>query len=102
MIRDRAPVPMHGVRRQLAAQGIGWHWREAIHAIGQKDIGAIADVLGHNPFLMGETATGIDAVTCGVLANIVNVPVARPVKDAAVQRRNLVDFIEGVRGRYFA
>lgn len=93
---------MHGVRRQLAAQGIGWHSREAIHAIGQKDIGAIADVLGHKPSLLGETATGIDAVTYGVLANIVNVPVASPVEDAAVQRRNLVDFLKRVRGRYVA
>ncbi len=97
-----APVARHGVRRQLAAQGIGRHSREEIHAIGCKDVDAIADFLADKPFLMGETATEIDAVAYGVLANIVNVPVASPVKDAALQRRNLVDFIERVRGRYFA
>jgi len=97
-----APVARRGVRRQLDLQGMGRHSREEIHAIGAKDIGAIADFLGDKPFLMGETATEIDAIAYGVLANIMLVPIASPIKDAAMRRANLVDFVARIRQRYFA
>lgn len=97
-----APVARRGVRRQLEAHGIGRHRREEIHAIGMKDLGAIADFLGKKPFLMGDTATEIDAVAYGLLANIMLVPFASPIKDEALRRANLVDFLERIRTRYFA
>lgn len=97
-----APLARRGVRRQLAGHGMGRHSREEIHAIGVKDVGALADFLGDKPFLMGETATGIDAVAYGFLANLMEVPVASPVKDAALGRKNLVAFLARIRERYFS
>ena len=97
-----APIARRGVRRQLEQHGIGRHSRDEIHAIGVKDLSAVADFLGDKPFLMGATATEIDAVAYGILANIVLVPVVSPVKDAALQRANLVGFVERFRARYFA
>jgi glutathione S-transferase len=97
-----APVARRGVRRQLEGQGIGRHSREEIHAIGIKDVGAIADFLGDKPFLMGGTATEIDAVAYGILANIMLVPIASPIKDEAMRRTNLVDFLARIRDQYFA
>jgi glutathione S-transferase len=97
-----APIARRGVRRQLAGHGIGLHTRDEIHAIGRKDVAAIADLLGDKPFLMGDKATEIDAVAYGFLANIMNVPIASPVRDEAMSHQNLVDFIERIRGRYFA
>jgi glutathione S-transferase len=96
------PIARRGVRRQLAAQGIGRHTPDEIHAIGANDIGAIADLLGENPFLMGESPTEIDAVAYGMLANIMLVPIASPIKDEAMRRANLVDYVARIRGRYFA
>jgi glutathione S-transferase len=96
-----APIARRGVRRQLAAQGMGRHTREEIHAIGARDIGAISDFLGDKPFLMGETATEVDAVAYGMLANILLVPIASPVRDEGLRRTNLVDFLERFRQRYF-
>jgi hypothetical protein len=51
-----------GVRGQLRGHGIGLHSRHEIHAIGLRDIGAIADFLGGKPFLMVERPTEIDAI----------------------------------------
>ena len=97
-----APFARRGVRRQLAGHGIGLHTPDEIHAIGAKDIGAVADLLGDKAFLLGEAATEIDAVAYGLLANIMLVPVKSPIKDAAVGRKNLVDYVERIRTRYFA
>ncbi len=97
-----APFARRGVRRQLAGHGIGLHTPDEIHAIGAKDIGAVADQLGDKAFLLGETATEIDAVAYGLLANIMLVPVKSPIKDAALRRRNLVNYVERIRTRYFA
>jgi glutathione S-transferase len=97
-----APIARRGVRRQLMGHGMGLHSPQEIHAIGQRDIGAVADFLGDKQYLMGDSPTQIDAVAYGVLANIMRVPIESPVKDAALRRRNLVDFIERMRERYFA
>ena len=78
------------------------HSRDEIHAIGRRDIGAIADFLGDKPFLMGATATEIDAVAYGLLPNIMNVPIASPIKDEALGRANLVGYVERIKSRYFA
>lgn len=97
-----APIARRGVRRQLVGHGMGLHTADEIHAIGMKDIGAVADLLGDKPFLLGATASEIDAVAYGLLANIMLVPVESPVKDAALRRTNLVDYVERIRTRYFA
>ena len=96
-----APIARRGVRRQLEGHGIGLHSRDEIHAIGRKDIGAIADFLGDKPFLMGATPTEIDAVAYGVLANIAKVPVVSPMKDDVLTRANLVAYLDRIRNRYF-
>jgi glutathione S-transferase len=97
-----APLARRGVRRQLKGHGIGLHSPDEIHAIGRKDLGAIADFLGDKPFLMGGAASEIDAIAYGFLTNIMHVPIASPLKDYALQRPNLVDFVARVQQRYFA
>ena len=96
-----APIARRGVRRQLRGHGMGLHAPEEIHAIGRRDIGAISDFLGDKPFLMGEQPTGIDAIAYGILANILLVPVASPVKDEGLRRTNLVAWLERFRERTF-
>lgn len=91
-----------GVRAQLRGHGIGLHYRHEIHAIGRRDIGAIADFLGGEPFLLGERPTEIDAIAYGLLANIMNVPIASPIQDEASKRANLAAYVERLRNRYFA
>ena len=97
-----APIARRGVRRQLVGHGIGVHSKDEIHAIGRRDMGALADFLADKPFFMGEHPTELDAVAYGLLANIVNVPIASPVQGEAQGRKNLVDFVARVQSRYFA
>lgn len=97
-----APFARRGVKRQLEGHGIGRHSPEEIHAIGVRDISAIADYLGDKPYLMGATATRVDAAAYGMLANIMLVPIASPVKDAALQRVNIVDYVARMQTRCFA
>jgi len=96
-----APMARRGVRRQLRGHGIGLHSPEEIHAIGRKDICALGDFLEDKPFFLGDTATEIDAIAYGFLANIVNAPIASPIKDEAEGRANLIGFVERIRSRYF-
>lgn len=96
-----APLARRGVRRQLAAQGIGRHTPEEIHSIGIRDVSALADHLAGKSFLMGDSPAEIDAVAYGLLANIMLVPVDSPVKDAALERANLVAYVERMRQRYY-
>jgi glutathione S-transferase len=97
-----APIARRGVRRQLASQGLGRHTREEIHGIGAKDIDAVAAFLADKPYLMGASATEIDAVAYGILANILLVPVVSPIKDRALHHTRLVDYVARIRDRYFA
>lgn len=91
-----------GVRSQLRGHGIGLHSRPEIHAIGQRDMGALADLLGDKPFLLGARPAEIDAIAYGLLPNIMHVPIASPVKEEALKRANLVAYVERLRQRYFA
>jgi glutathione S-transferase len=97
-----APIARRGVRRQLEGHGIGLHSPDEIHAIGIRDVNAVADFLGDKPYLMGAAATEVDAVAYGILANIMLVPVTSPVKDAALGRANLAAYVARMRERYFA
>jgi glutathione S-transferase len=97
-----APLARRGVRRQLKGHGMGLHSRDEIHAIGRRDIGAVADFLGSKPFLMGGAPTEIDAVAYGLLPNVMNVPIESPIKEVALERGNLVEYVERLRSRYFA
>jgi glutathione S-transferase len=90
-----------GVRRQLRGHGLGLHTPDEIHAIGRRDLGAIADFLGDKPYLMGDAATEIDAVAYGLLPNILHTPIASPIQDEGLQRANLVGYLERIRSRYF-
>lgn len=96
------PIARRGVKAQLKGHGIGIHSADEVHAIGRRDVGALADFLAEKPFFFGESATELDAVAYGLLANVMEVPLASPVKDYARSRANLVEFVARMRSRYYA
>ncbi len=89
-----AVVARRGVRAQLKGHGIGAHARDEIHAIGRRDVAAIADFLGEKPYLMGARPTSVDASVYGLLTNIADAPIATPVKDDALGRANLMAYVK--------
>lgn len=90
-----------GVWQELVGHGIGRHSPEEIHAIGMRDMNALADFLTEKPFFMGNEPTEIDASAYGLLANILEVPIETPVKTAGLQRKNLGAYCTRMRERYF-
>jgi glutathione S-transferase len=95
-------VARRGVGQQLRGHGIGVHSAAEIHEIGRRDISALADVLGDKPYFLGNNPSEIDAIAYGQLANIMLVPIASPVKDEALNRKNLAAFVDRFRTRYYA
>jgi glutathione S-transferase len=108
---DKMPVPLkwlvptlarRGMRKQLHAHGMGRHSRAEIHAIGMRDITALADFLADKPYFMGDEPCSLDATAYAFLANLVVPPVESPLKQHALKYPQLLAYCERMRGRYFA
>ncbi len=89
------------VLRKLDGHGIGRHSREEVFALGARDLAALSDLLGDNPFLFGDRPTLADATLFGFLVNIIGPDVPSPLKDAALGHANLVAHTERM-GEIFA
>ncbi len=96
------PLARHGMAKALHSQGMGRHSREEIHALGCRDLTALADFLGDKPYLMGEQPCSLDAVAYGFLANLLWVPLDSPLKLHAQKYPHLTHFCERMRARYYA
>ena len=96
-----ALMARRAVRAQLRGHGLGRHSTEEARAIGYRDLAALADLLGDHPYFMGETATEIDAIAYGLLANLLGAPIRSPVTDAVRSHANLVSFVDRFRGHYY-
>lgn len=88
--------------KRFEEQGIGLHSPAEVHQMGIRDLGAIADFLADKPFLMGEQPRTVDAMTYGMLVNLIEVPVKSPVKDYAQSRGNLQAYCDRMKARYYA
>ncbi len=88
--------------KRFKEQGIGLHSPAEIHQMGIRDLGAIADFLADKPFLMGEHPRTVDAMTYGMLVNLIEVPVESPVKAYGQSRGNLQAYCDRMKARYYA
>lgn len=101
----RAFVPAlarRGIRAELHGQGMGRHSVAQIHAIGARDVRAVAHFLADKPFLMGDRPCSLDATGFAFLANLLWAPVDSPIRDAALQHPNLTAYCERMKARCFA
>lgn len=104
------PVPLkwiipslarRGLRQQLRGHGMGRHSEEEIHAIGQRDITALADFLGNKPYFLGDQPCTLDATAYAFLANLLWVPVESALKLHAQQYPQLQAYSQRMRDRYY-
>ncbi|MDP1901418.1 MAG: glutathione S-transferase family protein [Rubrivivax sp.] len=107
----RLPVPLRWfvpalARRSLVAemkgQGMGRHSDAEIHAIGCRDVGAVADFLADKPFMLGEKPSSLDATAHAFLANLLWAPVDSPIQRHARARPTLEAYCQRMKARYFA
>jgi glutathione S-transferase len=102
-LRQLIPVmARRNLRKQLHGQGMGRHSRDEIYAIGCRDIGALAELLGEQAFFMGEEPASIDATAYGFLANLLWVPIDSPLRALAHSLPNLDAYCQRMKARYYA
>jgi glutathione S-transferase len=105
------PVPLkwfvpslgrRGLLKAMRGHGMGRHSAEEIHAIGKRDITALAEFLGDKAYFMGDQPCSLDATAHAFLANLLWSPVESPLKQHAKQYPQLEKYCERMRGRYYA
>jgi glutathione S-transferase len=95
------PLARRGMRKQMQGHGMGRHTREEIHAIGKRDITALADFLGDKPYFMGEQPSSLDATAYAFLANLLWPPVESALKQHAARYPSLEAYCQRMRARYY-
>jgi glutathione S-transferase len=91
-----------GVLSEMHGQGMGRHSVPEIHAIGCRDVTAIADFLADKPFMLGAQPTSLDATAHAFLANLLWAPVDSPIQRHAQSRPTLQAYCQRMKARYFA
>lgn len=90
-----------GLLAEMRGHGMGRHSEAEIHAIGCRDVTAVADFLADKPFMLGEQPTSLDATAHAFLANLLWAPVDSPIQRLARSRPTLQAYCERMKARYF-
>ncbi|MFK8030414.1 MAG: glutathione S-transferase family protein [Gammaproteobacteria bacterium] len=82
IVRSFAPnLIRKGVVNSLKGQGTALHDADEIYHLGCRDLQALIDILGDQKYLLGSTATSVDAIAFSFVANILYTPFPGPMKD---------------------
>ena len=95
------PLARRGLRQELRGHGMGRHAVAEIHAIGCRDITAVADFLGDQPFMLGDRPSSLDAIAYAFLANLLWAPVESPLRRHAQTRPALEAYCQRMKARYY-
>lgn len=97
-----ARLARRGMRSEMRGHGMGRHSVAEIHAIGCRDVSAIADFLADKPFMMGAQPRSLDATAYAFLANLLWAPVDSPIVRHARSLPALQAYCERMKQRYYA
>jgi glutathione S-transferase len=89
------------IRRILWTQGLGRHSAADLAAIASRDVAAVADVLGDQPYLMGDKPCGADATVFAFVAGALCPLFDTPIRTAAESHPNLVAYAARMQARYY-
>jgi glutathione S-transferase len=95
------PLARRGLRQQLLGHGMGRHSAQEIHAIGRRDITALADFLGAKPYFLGPQPCSLDATVYAFLANLLWVPIESALKQHAKSYSQLEAYCQRMRNQYY-
>jgi glutathione S-transferase len=85
----------------MRSHGIGRHSRAEIAALGERSIEALTQLLGNHPYLMGDRLSAVDATAFGVLASVLTPFFDTPLRQAVLDRPNLVAYVQRMMQRYY-
>jgi glutathione S-transferase len=89
------------VTQNFWSHGIGRHSVSDIAELGGRSLTALAAALGERPYVMGDRATGIDAMSAAVLAEVLTPHFDSPLRREAESFPNLVAYTERMLAHYF-
>lgn len=95
------PLARRGLKSEMRGQGMGRHGAAEIHAIGCRDVTAIADFLAEKPFMLGDAPSSLDASAYAFLANLLWAPVDSPIQRHARTRPTLEAYCQRMKARYY-
>jgi glutathione S-transferase len=95
------PLARRGLRAEMRGHGMGRHDVDQIHAIGCRDVDALADWLGDKPYMLGDQPRSLDASAHAFLANLLWAPVESPIRRRAQARPALEAYCQRMKARYF-
>jgi glutathione S-transferase len=87
--------------KQLYARGMGRHAEDVIIAQGKSDLNALSQLLGDQPYFMGDRPSSIDACVFGFLGVTLYVAGDNPLYQYGASLENLMRYCERMRTRYF-
>lgn len=85
----------------LKSNGIGKFTAEEVYRFGQRDLDAVATILGDKPYLLGDRPSSHDAVVYAFLTNLIDVPIECPLNTFARNRANLRNYCQKMKNNYF-
>lgn len=91
-----------GLRAEMRGHGMGRHSEAEIHAIGCRDVAAVADFLADKPYMLGASPSSLDATAHAFLANLLWAPVDSPIQRHAQGWPTLEAYCQRMKARYFA
>ncbi len=88
--------------RRLHAQGMGRFTQAEIADLAQRDIAALATLIGDKPYLMGRRPCGADATVFGLVCALLTPELKSPAILAALAEPRLVAYRDRIAARWFA
>lgn len=89
------------IKQQIHGHGMGRHKSEEVFELGMKDLDALSACLGNKAYFLGEQPATLDASAFGFLINTIGCPIESPLKDYGLKKRNLRNYVERVKARYY-
>lgn len=89
------------VKKLLHHEGTSRHDHATILASAKTDVDALADVLGDDPFFLGQKPTSIDATAFAFIDGLYQAEVARDFAALVEAHDNLIAYSERMRFRYW-
>ncbi|MDD5037341.1 MAG: glutathione S-transferase family protein [Methylococcaceae bacterium] len=102
IVRDLAALAYHRrINSQILGQGMGRLAMEEVFQLGQEDIDSLANFLADKPYFMGDQPSSLDATGYGFLVNILGCPIESPLKNHALNQKNLLVYCRRMQSEYF-
>jgi glutathione S-transferase len=89
------------VREALRAVGVARHSLDEVTALGERSLSALSLFLGDQPYLFGETASGVDATAFAMVAGMLTPFFASPLREKALGHPNLVAYAGRMMKEFF-